>query len=241
MRVVHQRLVPALQSIGVPRGGLVVCSLEPQSGLTGLPHQYYQVGPACLLPLDCLYEQGFLGHDTLWIVATPPAWHVPYLVQLAGRCRTAVEKPLAATSHQARLLRSFAEGCEVYCLNHKVFNAAVLAFVETCRPDPGLLRQVYHIEGVFYEMAGISHGRQQEDGIIDVQWHLFTTAANGRGVRPVAGVGRSGVAGRGVTPRSTSSNTCSRAGRGCGTSAGSTSSSRMPCGTCVMDITSFHS
>lgn len=101
--VVHQRLVPALQSIGLPRDGLVVCSLEPQSGLTGLPHQYYQVGPECLLPLDGL-------------------------------------------------------------------------FVETCRHDPAILRQMRHIEGVFYEMAGIRHGRQQKDGIIDVQWHLCTTA-----------------------------------------------------------------
>ena len=155
---------------------LAVLRQQGKSGLTGLPHQYYQVGPECLLPLDGLYERGFLGHDTLWIVATPPAWHVPYLVQLAGRCRTAVEKPLAATSRQARLLRPFTEGCQVYCLNHKVFNAAVLAFVETCRRDPAILRQVRHIEGVFYETAGISHGRQQEDGIIDVQWHLFTTA-----------------------------------------------------------------
>ena len=57
-----------------------------------------------------------------------------------------------------------------------MFNAAGLAFVETCRHDPSILRQVRHIEGVFYETAGISYGRQQEDGIVDVQWHLFTTA-----------------------------------------------------------------
>jgi hypothetical protein len=85
-------------------------------------------------------------------------------------------KAAAATSHQARLLRPFAEGFEVYSLNHKVFNASVLAFVEACRHDPAILCQTCHIEGVFYEMAGLSHSRQQEDCLGDVQWHLFTTA-----------------------------------------------------------------
>ena len=174
--VVHERLWPALQSIGVPLEALVVCSLEPQSGLEGLPHRYYQVDRDNLLPLDLLYEQGFLGQDTLWIVATPPAAHVPYTAQLAGLCRVGVEKPLAATSRQAQLLRPFAAGFGVYCLSHKVFNASVLAFVEAVQSDPAILHRVHHIEGVFYETAGLSYGRQQEDGIIDVQWHLCTTA-----------------------------------------------------------------
>lgn len=174
--VVHQRLWPALQSLGALLEGLVVCSLEPHSGLDGLPHQYYQVGPESLLPLDRLHEQGFLDDHTLWLVATPPDYHVPYALQLAGLCRIGVEKPLAATSRQTRLLRPFAEGFEVYCLHHKVFNASVLALVEACRQDPAILRQVCHIEGVFYEAAGLSHGRQQDDCIVDVQWHLITTA-----------------------------------------------------------------
>jgi hypothetical protein len=134
------------------------------------------VGSESLLPLDRLYEQGFLGEDTLWIIATPPDSHVPYTVQLAGLCRVAVEKPIATTSRQARLLLPFTEGFEVYCLSHKVFNASMLAFIEACRHDPSVLRQVCHIEGAFYETAGLSHSRQQEDCLIDVQWHLFTTA-----------------------------------------------------------------
>jgi hypothetical protein len=174
--VVRQRLWPALQSIGASLDGLMVCSLEPQSGLVGLPHQYYQVESENLLPLDRLYAQGFLGKDTLWIIATPPDSHVAYTVQLAGLCRVGVEKPIAATSRQARLLWPFAQGFEAYCLSHKVFNASVLAFIEMCRHDPSVLRQVCHVEGAFYEMAGLSHDRQQEDCLLDVQWHLFTTA-----------------------------------------------------------------
>jgi hypothetical protein len=174
--VVHQRLWPAIRALGASLEGVVVCSLAPQSSLEGLPHHYYQVGPECLLPLDRLYAQGFLGKDTLWIVATPPDMHVPYTVQLARWCRVAVEKPLATTSLQAQLLWPFANGCEVYCLSHKVFNASVLAFIEACRQVPDILRQVSHIVGTFYEMAGFSHGRQQEDCLLDVQWHLFTTA-----------------------------------------------------------------
>ena len=174
--VVRQRLWPALQSRGAFLEGLLVCSLEPQSGLEGLPHQYCQVGSESLLPLDHLYEQGFLGKDTLWIIATPPDSHVAYTVQLAGLCRVGVEKPIATTSRQARLLWPFTQGFEVYCLSHKVFNASVLAFIEACRHDPSVLRQVCHIEGAFYETAGLSHSRQQEDCLLDVQWHLFTTA-----------------------------------------------------------------
>jgi hypothetical protein len=174
--VVRQRLWPALQSIGAALEGLLVYSLEPQSGLKGLPHQYYQLGSESLLPLDHLDAQGFLGKDALWIIATPPDSHVPYTEQLAGQCRVAVEKPIATTSRQARLLLPFTEGFEVYCLSHKVFNASVLAFVEMCRHDPSVLRQVCHIEGAFYETAGLSHSRQQEDCILDVQWHLVTTA-----------------------------------------------------------------
>ena len=61
-------------------------------------------------------------------------------------------------------------------MSHKVFTASVLAFIDDCRHDPAPLSQVSHIEGVFYEQAGFSPGRQQEDSIADVQWHLFTTA-----------------------------------------------------------------
>jgi predicted dehydrogenase len=174
--VVRERLWLAAQSLASPLDGIVVCSLEPHSGLPGLSHQYYQIGPESLLPLDRLDEAGFLGADTVWFVATPPAYHVSYVEQLAPRCRVAVEKPIATSYGQARSLLPFVEGFEVYPLNHKVFNASVLEFVEACRQDPAVLQQVHHITGVFYEKAGFSHGRQQEDGIIDVQWHLLTTA-----------------------------------------------------------------
>jgi hypothetical protein len=174
--VVRERLWLAVQSLASPLDGIVVCSLEPHSGLPELSHQYYQIDPESLLPLDRLDEAGFLGADTLWFVATPPEYHVSYVEQLAPRCRVAVEKPIAASYGQARPLLPFVEGFEVYPLNHKVFNASVLGFVEACRRDPAVLHQVHHIEGVFYEKAGFSHGRQQEDGIIDVQWHLLTTA-----------------------------------------------------------------
>jgi predicted dehydrogenase len=165
----------ALQSNGYPLEGVVVCSLEPASPLQGLPHRYHRVRPDSLLPLDYLYEHGFLSKDTLWVIATPSEWHVHYTIQLAGLCRVAFEKPIAANSDQARLLRPFADnGYPIYPIDHKLFNASPLAFIDECRKNPRVLEDVHRVEGVFFETAGISRGRQQEDCIADVQWHLLT-------------------------------------------------------------------
>lgn len=170
---VRHKLQPILQDEANPFDDIAVCGLEPQSQVKGMPHQYFQVLPHNQLPLDALDAQGFL-ENTLWIVSTPSDTHVPYAIQLARFGRVALEKPLAATGAQARLLLPFTEGAELYCLNHKVFNAAVLTFVDRCRQDPTLLQRVGHIEGTFYEEAGISPGRQQEDTLADVQWHLIS-------------------------------------------------------------------
>jgi len=165
---------PVLHANGGLLDDIVVCSLEPHSCLSEPLHHYQQVRPDSLLPFDYLAEYGFLSHGTLWIISTPSEFHVQYAIQLAGLCRVALEKPLAVTSAQARLLLPYADRFEIYSMNHKVFNASVLAFVNECRQDLSLLRQVCHIEGTFSEAAGISRGRQQEDCIADVQWHLIT-------------------------------------------------------------------
>ncbi len=171
---VRKKIWPIVQSEAFPLDDLVVCSMEPRSCLDGFPHRYYQLQPDGFLPLDELHEQGFLSTDTLWLICPPSEYHVHYAVQLAGLCRVAVEKPLADTSHRARLSLPFTDGFDVHPMSHKVFNASVLAFIDACRQDPCILQRVCHIEGVFYETAGLSHGRQLEDCIADVQWHLFT-------------------------------------------------------------------
>src|SRR5262249_39191433 len=173
--VVHKKIWPASQAQTFPLAGIVVCSLDPSSRLDGLPPLYQAVEPDSLLPLDALDAQGFLGDDTLWIVATPSASHGQYAAQLAGLCRVAIEKLLEATSHHARRLLPFVHrGSAIYPIDHKLFNASSLAFIAACRQHPAVLARVSHIAGVFYEAAGISHRRHQEDCIADVQGHLFT-------------------------------------------------------------------
>ena len=87
--------------------------------------------------------------------------------------RVAIEKPIADTYRHARRLLSVSNGFQIYSLNHKVFGLPVLAFLEQCRKDPDLLRQVRSIEAVFYERSGFKYGRQQEDCVEDVQIHPF--------------------------------------------------------------------
>jgi hypothetical protein len=114
-----------------------------------------------------------LQRDTLWLIATPSEWHVSYALQLAGLCRVAIEKPIAANSEQAKLLMALVEN-DTYPMDHKLFNASALSFVDECRRLPCLLRRLSQIQGVFYEETSFPEERQQEDGIADIQWHLFT-------------------------------------------------------------------
>lgn len=173
--VVHTKLWPAVHTHAASLTNIVVCSREPHSRLERLPHLYHAVEPDGLLPLDALEAQGFLEADTLWIIATPSACHALYALQVAGRCRVALEKPLAATSRQARrLLPAAHQGAAIYPIDHKLFNASALAFIAACRQRSAMLAGVGRIAGIFYEPAGLSQGRHQEDCIADVQGHLFT-------------------------------------------------------------------
>lgn len=178
--VVRVKIWPALHEVASSLDGVVVCSLEPRSHLDSFGHLYAPAGPDGLLPLDFLEERGFLARETLWLIATPSDYHPHYTAQLAGLCRVAIEKPLAATSAQARRLLAFARrGFEVFPIDHKLFNAGVLAFLDELRMDPSLLERVRRIEGIFLETGGLSNGRQQEDCIADVQWHLLMPSVAG--------------------------------------------------------------
>ena len=158
-QVVQEKFWPALDTLDYLEG-LVVCSREPASPLNGRPHVYHPIEPDGLLPLDALDDQGFLGDDTLWVIATPSASHVSSALQLAPRCRVAIEKPVAATDQQAQRLLSYAVPVgDVHPIDHKPFNAAALAFVDACRQYPARLRRVCHIHAVFYETPGFRHGR----------------------------------------------------------------------------------
>jgi hypothetical protein len=72
------------------------------------------------------------------------------------------------------LLTPSRHGREIYPINHKLFNASALEFVDFCRRQPSALNKVRRIETSFYEAAGIKKGRQSEDTIADIQYHIFT-------------------------------------------------------------------
>jgi predicted dehydrogenase len=174
--VLQKKFFPALKAGDYKLERIAVCSLEPQCRLNGLPYLYQQVESGCLLPLEFLDEQGLLGSDTLWIIATPPEYHIAYAEQLAwSNGRIAVEKPIAASSRQARLLLTLSRyGREIYPINHKLFNASALEFVDFCRRQAAVLEKVRRIRANFYEAVGIDTGRQPDDTIADIQYHLFT-------------------------------------------------------------------
>src|SRR5262249_7637543 len=93
--VLQKKFFPALKAGDYRLERIAVCSLEPQCKLNGLPYLYHQVVSGSLLPLDSLDEQGLLGSDALWVIVTPPEYHVAYAEQLAwSNCRIAVEKPI---------------------------------------------------------------------------------------------------------------------------------------------------
>jgi len=169
------RAIEELRRRGYRLDDVFVCSLERQSPLDGFVHAYHPTTQDSFLPFDWLHERKAISKDTLWIIATPSEWHAHYALQLAGLCRVAIEKPIAAESCQAKLLLPLTNSdSDVYPIDHKLFNVSQLALVDQCRVNPKLLEQVTYIDGFFYERAGFSQGRQQEDSIRDVQWHLLT-------------------------------------------------------------------
>lgn len=170
--VMQKKIWRALQVAGFDLEGIAVSSLETQSHLAGLPHSYFQIDRDGWLPLDELDDSGFLK-DTLWVIATPSPYHVQYAIQLAGFGRVAIEKPLAADSYQAKRLRPFAKGLEIYPIDHKLFNASPLALIDKIRQDRSALAEVSRIEGTFFERDGFASGRQADDVIADMQYHLF--------------------------------------------------------------------
>ena len=174
--VIQKKILPALQRNHYQLDAIAVCGLESSSVLSGMPHVYLPVVANGLLPLDELERGGFLGADTLWIIATPSAFHVPYVLQLAACCvRIGIEKPVATSYRLAKLLLPFTDnGHEIYQIDHKLFNASALAFIERCRQQPSVLERVRRIEAIFYETDGITNGRHQEDVIADIQYHLLT-------------------------------------------------------------------
>jgi hypothetical protein len=171
--VVRSRYSPALRSRSNRLAEIVICSIEPSAPELGFAYRYHRVRPGNELPLQVLAEEGFITHNALWIIATPSDTHVPYTLQLADFCRVAVEKPIAATIRQARLLAPLRRAAyEVIPIDHKIYNRSVLAFIERISLQPDIMTRVARIEGTFYERDGIRNGRHQEDGIADVQWHL---------------------------------------------------------------------
>jgi predicted dehydrogenase len=172
--VTRKKIWPAVQALSVPLDAIAVCSLESRSPLNGPEHLYVSVGPDSLLPFDDLDAHGFLSRDTLWLIATSSIRHTHYVALLVPFCPVAPEKPIAGNGRQARallpLLRRYPR---IYPIDHKLFNAAPLSLLAECRANPSLLRAVRRIEGTFFEAAGVTRGRQVDDCIADLQWHLL--------------------------------------------------------------------
>lgn len=171
--VVRQKYLPGLAAADLT--SLTVVSREPVSPVQGVVHEYLPLPPGRGLPIADLRGRGLLGADTLWIIATPSTHHAEYVEQLAPHTRVAVEKPIANSAAEARRLRRFTSaGYGVYPIDHKLFNSGPLAAIARLRDDPAPLGRAARVQGLFYERAGFAPGRQQEDGIADVQWHLLT-------------------------------------------------------------------
>ena len=168
--VVRNKIIPALEANSHLLEDVIVCSLEAPSQVTWIPYRYLPIENGGLLPLDRLAEIRFLT-NTLWIIATPSQYHVHYAIQLAGLCKVAIEKPIASSARQARLLRPFAS--QIYTIDHKIFNASPLSLIRRLRHNPSQMEAVDRVEGVFYETDGITRGRQADDTIADIQYHLL--------------------------------------------------------------------
>lgn len=168
--VFRSKILPALEINSHLLDDVIVCSAEPPSQVSWMPYRYLPVESGSLLPFDELRALGFLD-GTIWIIATQPEYHVHYAVQLAGLCKVAIEKPIASNARQAKLLRPFAS--QIYTIDHKIFNASPLSFIRRLRRDPSPLDAIGRIEGVFYESEGIAKGRQSDDTISDIQYHLL--------------------------------------------------------------------
>ena len=146
--VVRGRYWPALATVSPALTGVLVCSREPQSPLAGIPHSYLHVAGDGVLPLGEIDARGFLSRETLWIIAASTDCHAPCALQLAPHAPVAIEKPIAATAEQARALLPLARrGLAVYPIDHKLFSADFLAFLDQCRALPEFLARVRHIEG----------------------------------------------------------------------------------------------
>ncbi len=170
-----QRLIaPALVRLGF-QDRLVVCGLGPPPG--DFPGEFLPVVDRSRLPLPALTDRGFLGPETLWIVATSPEWHVPYALQLADTgARVAIEKPVALDFREARRLLAHPNR-DIHALDHKVFNKEVLRMLEGFRAHPDRLDAVRHVEGLFLEPEGFAPGRGQLDTLLDVTLHLVQILA----------------------------------------------------------------
>lgn len=168
--VVKTKISPALEANSHLLEDVIICSAEPPSQVTWTPYRYLSVESGSLLPLDYLGEQGFLN-DTLWIIATPSNYHVQYGLQLAPFCKIAIEKPIASTARQAKLLRPYAS--QLYAIDHKIFNASPLSFIRRLRRDSSKLDAIRRVHGIFYETDGIAKGREADDTIADIQYHLL--------------------------------------------------------------------
>jgi hypothetical protein len=78
-QVVREKLGPAaMQRKGNPIQHIAVCSLEAHCPLEGFANDYRRIETDSLLPMDYLYESGLLSPDSLWIIATPSQFHIPY-------------------------------------------------------------------------------------------------------------------------------------------------------------------
>lgn len=171
--VVRSRYWPAISAISPGFEKVALCGLEAFSPLNTVQHDFFQIEPGNLLPMDELARNGYLDCNSLFVIATPSDIHVHYALQLIGLGRVAIEKPLASNCRIATLLSPFVRGFNLFCMDHYLFKTGVPEFMIELETNPVFLDSVARVEGACFEKRGFSQGRVQESTIGDVQYHLL--------------------------------------------------------------------
>jgi predicted dehydrogenase len=143
---------------GIPEVSSVVAIDSESDRLVSLSRVFS--GLPCFHDLDSA-----LDHVDGVVIATPPSTHVPLALKAIGAGKSVlIEKPLATSSSDARLLIKEAEGKVTLMVGHTFeYNAAVTKLRELVSTD--ILGAVYYID-----TARLNMGLYQSD--VNVIWDL---------------------------------------------------------------------
>jgi len=157
---VKNRWWPAINNASIDVKDVLICSLEPSCTLKGRPYTYKgNTFSHWDIPSDYL-------NNTLWIVATPPRYHLHYVKGLRN-CKVMVEKPLDLSLDEIDVIKG---DKNVIPVDHKLMNDSIQCLFQKV----DLLSNVNKVNITFYDQAGIINGRWQVDSLFDIQWHCLS-------------------------------------------------------------------